>query len=299
MAHQSFTTMTRGLQRNSPPMILFEKAKRIGIWNPSDIDFSQDVLDWPKFNDDERDAVVQLTSLFQAGEEAVTVDLLPLIEVIAEQGRLEEEIFLTSFLWEEAKHTDFFNRFLMEIARETAGLERYHLENYRHIFYELLPAALGRLRRDRSPEALVKASTMYNLVVEGIIAETGYHAYFIALDQKQLLPGTRLGISKIKEDEARHIAYGIFLLSRLMAEQPAMWEIVQGTMNELMTPVLGMIRELFVRYETPPFGVDESVFTEFAMRQFQKRMERIDRARKMSMAELDAATRMIIEEDDA
>ncbi|PJF28628.1 MAG: ribonucleotide-diphosphate reductase, partial [Phototrophicales bacterium] len=33
----TFATTTRGLDRNSPPMKLFEKAKKYGIWNPSDI----------------------------------------------------------------------------------------------------------------------------------------------------------------------------------------------------------------------------------------------------------------------
>lgn len=35
--------------------------------------------------------------MFQAGEESVTLDLLPLIQVIAGEGRIEEEMFLTSF----------------------------------------------------------------------------------------------------------------------------------------------------------------------------------------------------------
>ena len=62
--------------------------------------------------------------LFQAGEESVTLDLLPLILAIANEGRLEEEMFLTSFLWEEAKHTDFFSRFLAEVAGVTDDLVR-------------------------------------------------------------------------------------------------------------------------------------------------------------------------------
>jgi hypothetical protein len=42
MAHTAFATTTRGLRRNSPPMRLFEKAKRLGIWNPSNLDLSRD-----------------------------------------------------------------------------------------------------------------------------------------------------------------------------------------------------------------------------------------------------------------
>lgn len=129
--HESFVTTSRGLQRDSPPMKLFEKAKQFGIWNPSDIDFSQDKSDWAGLEDDEKDMLLRLTAQFQAGEEAVTLDLLPLIMTIAREGRIEEEMFLTTFLWEEAKHVDFFNRFITEVTGDPGDLSRYHLPNYR------------------------------------------------------------------------------------------------------------------------------------------------------------------------
>jgi ribonucleoside-diphosphate reductase beta chain len=116
MSHTSFATTTRGLNRELPPMRLYEKAKKLGIWNPSDIDFSKDKQDWAKFTDEEKDLCLLLLSMFVAGEEAVTLDLLPLIQAIAEEGRIEEEMFLTTFLFEEAKHTDFFRRFMDEVA---------------------------------------------------------------------------------------------------------------------------------------------------------------------------------------
>ncbi len=37
MTHDTFLTTTHGLRRELPPMRLFEKAKRFGVWNPSDI----------------------------------------------------------------------------------------------------------------------------------------------------------------------------------------------------------------------------------------------------------------------
>ena len=90
MDHVGFVTTGRGLWRDLPPMRLFEKGKRLGIWNPSDIDFSQDARDWADLAEDDKRLLLQLTAMFQAGEEAVTVDLLPLIMVIAKEGRLEE-----------------------------------------------------------------------------------------------------------------------------------------------------------------------------------------------------------------
>src|SRR5947209_14623575 len=112
ITHQAFaTTSAQGLRHDILPMRLYHKAKKLGIWDPRTIDFSQDMLDWQRCTDEGKEALVQLTALFQAGEEGVTLDLLPLMLIIAQEGRLEEEMFLTTFLWEEAKHTEFFRRF--------------------------------------------------------------------------------------------------------------------------------------------------------------------------------------------
>ena len=93
-------TTKAGLRRESLPMLLYQKAKRLGVWDPYSFDLTRDRADWLALTDLQRDAILQLTSLFQAGEESVTLDLLPLIQVIAAEERLEEELFLTSFLWE-------------------------------------------------------------------------------------------------------------------------------------------------------------------------------------------------------
>jgi ribonucleoside-diphosphate reductase beta chain len=289
MTHDSFVTTTRGLRRQSPPMRLFEKAKRLGIWNPSDIDFSQDKADWARLTADEQDLVLRLTALFQAGEEAVTLDLLPLIMAIAAEGRLEEEMFLTTFLFEEAKHTDFFRRFLDEVTGTTADLSHYHTDNYRFLFYEALPDALQQLMTDRSPAAQARASVTYNMVVEGVLAETGYHAYLTALERNNLMPGQCAGIRLLKQDESRHIAYGVFLLSRLLAADDSLWEVIEATMNELLPAALGVIGDAFACYDPIPFGLVYEDFTDYALNQFQKRVERIERARGASLHEVEEA----------
>ena len=78
---ETFTTNIRKLNYNSFPMRLWQKAKKFGIWNPSDIDFSQDVKDWLALNDLERALLLNLAAMYQAGEESVTLDLLPLIMI--------------------------------------------------------------------------------------------------------------------------------------------------------------------------------------------------------------------------
>ena len=139
------------LRADSFPMRLYEKAKRLGVWNPAEIDFSRDREDWEAMNDERRKAILRLTARFLAGEEAVTLDLLPLILAIARQGRLEEEIFLTTFLFEEAKHTDFFSRWV----REVAGSPKLPSapEPSIQLFDVELPSAMNALLEDDSPAA--------------------------------------------------------------------------------------------------------------------------------------------------
>jgi ribonucleoside-diphosphate reductase beta chain len=298
-SHKTFATTSRGLRRDSPAMHLYEKAKKYGIWNPSDLDFTQDKADWSRLAADEQDVLLRLTAQFQAGEEAVTLDLLPLIMTVAKEGRIEEEIFLTTFLWEEAKHTDFFNRFLIEVVGDTGDLSRYHLPNYRSIFYEALPQALDRLTHDSSPEAQIVASVTYNMIVEGMLAETGYHAYYTTLRRQGLMPATTRGIDYLKQDESRHIAYGIFLISRLVAENPALWSVAESTMNMLLIPALGVVTEAFEQYDPVPFGMQVEDFTQYAMMQFQKRYARIASAQGASMEQVFAVTQAAIEDNDA
>lgn len=287
MNRTSFATTSRGLDRKSTPMRLYEKAKRFGVWNPADIDLSLDALDWQKLSNDERRLILHLTTLFQAGEEAVTLDLLPLIETIAAEGRLEEEMFLTTFLFEEAKHVDFFARFLEEVAGQNTHLEHFHEDNYRTVFYEALPTALGRLRTDRSPEAQIRASVTYNMIVEAVLAETGYHAYYTVLDRHQILPGTRQGIVHLQQDESRHIAYGLHLLSRLVAAHPDLWDALEDQMNQLFIPAVGVIADAFACYDPIPFGLVESDFVDFAVTQFNIRMERLERAREGQLTDIE------------
>lgn len=291
MSHTSFATTARGLNRELPPMRLYEKAKKLGIWNPSDIDLTQDKLDWAGFTNQEKDLCLLLLSLFVAGEEAVTLDLLPLIQAIAQEGRIEEEMYLTTFLFEEAKHTDFFRRFLDEIAEAKVDLSSYHGDNYRQLFYESLPEALNALRSDPSPASQIRASVTYNMIVEGVLAETGYQAFFTMLERNDLCPGLRKGISLLKQDESRHIAYGVYLLSRLMAEHPDEWEGLQTQMNVLLPSAIGVIGDAFARYDLVPFGLVEDDFVNYAMSQFSKRFDRLEKARGASLDEINRAAR--------
>ena len=279
MTHIYRTTSTNRLDKNSFAYKLYRKAKKFGVWNPEDIDLKKDHTDWNNLNEIEKDVILRLTVMFQAGEESVTEHILPLISVIAERKELEEEMFLTTFLFEEAKHTEFFSRFLDEVAEDKTDLTKYHSENYKALFYHELPIAMNNLRNDNSNKALVNASTTYNMIVEGILAETGYHAYFSMLKRNGIMPGMQEGISLLKRDESRHIAYGVYLLAKLIKNDSSLFEFIEERMNSLLPLALGIINEIFESYDEMPFGLQIDDFVSFAMDQFNKRFEKLEKAK--------------------
>lgn len=277
------------LRPDSYPMRLFEKAKRLGVWNPSDFDFSQDREDWEAMHDDRRQALLQLTGAFLGGEEAVTLDLLPLVLAIARQGRLEEEMFLTTFLFEEAKHMDFFSRWIREV---TGGADLPPASKPSVALFDVeLPRAMNALLDDQSPATLARASVTYNMIIEGVLAETGYANYHRSLAVNGLMPGLCAGLVNIKRDESRHIAYGVYLLSRLVAEDHTVWDVIEERMTELQPLTEAIIHAAYDDYPdgVTPFGLRVDEFSEFAASQFGKRYNRISKARERTLADVEAS----------
>jgi len=294
------TISGRGLDWESVPMRLFQKAKRLGTWDPQALDLSRDAADWNGFTDLERDFLLRTLVLFQAGEEGVTSDLLPLIMAIAAEGRLEEEIYLTSFLWEEAKHVEFFRRWLDQVALATGDLASFLTPSYSHLFLVELPSALQALQTDRSVEAQIRASVTYNMIIEGVLAETGYHGFRQSLEANGKMPGLLEGIRLLSRDESRHIRYGVFLLDRLINSSPSGWDVMNKVMNKLFVPALGVISEFWENYDdnNGPFGQRMETYIEFASVQFDKRMKVLERDRGKSIAEIAQATVADMTEDD-
>ena len=104
-----------GLNWQTLPLKLF-MGGNAKFWNPADIDFSQDAKDWATLGDDEQFLIKTLTSLFIAGEEAVTEDIQPFMEAMSAEGRLGDEMYLTQFAFEEAKHCQAFRLWLDAIG---------------------------------------------------------------------------------------------------------------------------------------------------------------------------------------
>lgn len=276
-----------GLNWDSLPLRLFAKGNA-KFWDPASLDFSQDAADWQGLNPQQKDAALDLCTNFIAGEEAVTEDIQPFIRAMGAEGRLGDEMYLTQFAFEEAKHTQVF-RLWLDALGLTEDLNERVAENpgYRKLFYEELPEALHALDADPGPASQVFASVTYNHVIEGSLALTGYFAWNRICAAKGIFPGMQQIIKRIGDDERRHMAWGTFTCRRHVAADDAHWQRIQDRIEELTPHTLELITFGQDRYEEPPFGIEPDELTNYATDRLSRRLSAIESARGTPLAKID------------
>ncbi|OBA60371.1 ribonucleotide-diphosphate reductase subunit beta [Mycobacterium sp. 1100029.7] len=284
---RSGSLVAGGLNWNSLPLRLFAGGNA-KFWDPADIDFSRDRADWEQLTREERDFAIQLCTQFVAGEEAVTEDIQPFMSAMRAEGRLGDEMYLTQFAFEEAKHTQGF-RMWLDAVGVTEDLHDYlePLAAYRTIFYEELPDCLNALSTDPSPAAQVRASATYNHMVEGMLALTGYYSWHKICVGRGILPGMQELVQRIGDDERRHMAWGTFTCRRHVAADDANWDVFETRMNELIPLGVQATEEGYSRFDPIPFGLDMDDSRQYASDKGMRRFGTISSARGRPLGEID------------
>jgi ribonucleoside-diphosphate reductase beta chain len=289
VAHRTgFQSLQRGgLNWDSFPLRLFVKGNK-KFWNPADIDFSRDAADWNTLDPEQQRSATYLCAQFIAGEEAVTEDIQPFMKAMSSTGRFTDEMYLTQFCFEEAKHTEVFRRW-MDAVGLTEDMHPYVAENphYRKLFYEELPESLGVLAADPSPVNQIRASVTYNHVIEGSLALTGYYAWQRICTERNILPGMQELVRRIGDDERRHMAWGTFTCRRHVAADDSNWQVVQDRMGELLPLALRMIEWVNDQFEDHPFGVEPQEFIDYAADRAMRRLGAIESARGAAVEQID------------
>src|SRR3954471_14396504 len=188
-----------------------------GNWCATEIDFSQDRIDWhERLSEDQRRGALWLFSLFFHGEDSVADNLSPYIDAAPTE---EQKYFLTTQQVDEARHAVFFKRFMHEVVDRGDGTLGGSLTattdqlnwGHRNVFGRLDQMA-DELRKDRSALQLAKAVTLYHIVIEASLAQSGQHIMERVVEEHDVLPGFREGVRNVALDEQRHIAFGVRLL---------------------------------------------------------------------------------------
>ena len=230
-----------------------------GQWRSTELDFSIDAEQWQtELSDFERRAALWNYSLFFWGEDAVADGLSPYIDAAPLE---EQKYFLATQQADEARHAVFFNRFMKEvvgiggdsIADGLKAIEPNLNWGFREVFGRL-ETMCAELRRNPSVPQLAAAVTLYHVVIEATLAQTGQHFITTYLTERDLLPGFREGMENVAVDEHRHIAFGVKLLSDLRQMDPE----VPGAVSDLLREMLPATVAVLV----PP-GWDERYLTVF------------------------------------
>ncbi|RYJ14316.1 ribonucleoside-diphosphate reductase [Halogeometricum borinquense] len=227
-------------------------------WDPSE-DIPQTLLKEDRTNllttddldEQQFDLLRSQIALFGAGEEAVTEDLAPLALVLDD---IDAQMFVASQIYEEAKHTQFFDRYWREVIRpvtEERGYEptsptdeRYFSDQYIELF-DRTETAMKRLVTDDTPENRAKAFCHYHLVIESVLAQTAYYGFTArysegrseihnTTDAMPHLPGLLEGISYIRADEGRHVGFGMHSVRALIHEDGVDDAVVRETIQSLL-----------------------------------------------------------------
>lgn len=283
---------TRGLDYDSVPWKLWEKSKKL-FWDPADVDFSRDAVDWQGMSDEERTLVAMSARGFMVGEEAVTLDIVPLLRAMSDLGRLEDTMYLTMFAMEEAKHTEMFRRWFDAVGLDPASLDDLVRaqqaalgERRTGIFDGALTRVMRRLDTDHSPQAMLDASIIYNQLVEGVLAIAGYQRWEQTFRRLGKLPGLEAGIKLTQRDERRHIAYGTYLARRILAENPELWEWLELRWAKLTA---GFGEGYGAAAPTSAQQRDAAELGALYQRLSKRRLEALAVARTMNVTEVDAS----------
>ena len=252
----------------------YYRTEVIRHWDPSEIDLDRDretlmeadLVQAPGGLDALKDPLAR----FGAGEQAVTEDLAPLATVFDD---INDQMFITTQLYEESKHAEFFHRYWTEVinpVEEELGHEitspyddKWFGSDYVELF-DRNEAAMHRLLEDDSPEALADAYCYYHMSIEGMLAESGYYGLQSIFGREKIspvtpeLPGLDEGLNYIRGDEGRHVGFGALQLRQLTQDGPVDMADVEDTLEELLELVKGGLHNDDAR-ETEGYDVGEEM----------------------------------------
>jgi ribonucleoside-diphosphate reductase beta chain len=253
-------------------------------WAVGDVDFGPDREYWASLPADEVPLRLWMLRLFFNGEERVTATLAPFVWAAPTP---EIEVFLSTQMVDEARHTVFFDRYWREVPGTRASNLRELLdeirpqvnEGYNELFYDRLPSAAQRLASNpRDIDAFVEGVTIYHMVVEATLALTGQR---FALENMRLDGQTHFGFyqgfTAVARDESRHVSFGIkFLQEAVREDAPRFAPLIQRTLVECLPLIAGVTDppDGDMRYYTYAGRTQEEVLG-YAMESLNKRLRAI------------------------
>jgi ribonucleoside-diphosphate reductase beta chain len=271
----------RGIE-NMPSYMDLYRRWEAQQWAVADLDFSLDRQDWLESSAFDKKVTLWSHRLFFNGEERVTATLAPFVWAAPTP---EIEIFLSTQMVDEARHTVFFERWWRDVAGTDARnmsdllveIRPEANEGYNALFYDRLPSTAQRLASNpKDFDAFVEGVTLYHIVIEATIALTGQRFELEAMREEGLTDrGFYRGFTAIARDESRHVNFGIKLLRDAVREDAERFApIIQRTLVECLPLISGTLDPPDPAYITE-YGHTESEILTYAFESLNKRLRAI------------------------
>ncbi len=283
-AHEREFHFTRELMAG-PIYRKYEKAFR-GMWSPRDLDYGPDARDWETLADEHRQGLLGITVRFFAGEQRVTDELVPMLAAAHALNRYDWTMYLSTFLLEEAKHSEFF---ALWHDRVVGILEPHEVAPYflsrgktvdptgrfeiKEVLHDGLPrygeelTAAVRSGDERAIEVgFVRFATLYSGFAEGVLTMPSYEIVIDTTNLWQAFPTLRQGFRHILADEGRHITFGTTAIRLLIEKNPGYERLVHEVFDEFRGNVVGL-----VEYQKSIPGLDLQKYQGQKVRHYRNR----------------------------
>lgn len=194
-------------------------------WFPHEVPLMEDLADWKKMSEEEKEAVTLFMSFFNPAEfrvnQSITRGMMPYISAP------EVIMYLTRQMWEEVNHSMTFEYVLQTfpIDRDRAFKAHVNLpsmkakEDFLLDHVEALRNGEIDIESDEGIRTFVKNIVATNVITEGIWFYSGF-MLGLSFRQRNLLRNFASLIDWVLRDESLHLKFGINLILTILEEYP-------------------------------------------------------------------------------
>jgi ribonucleoside-diphosphate reductase beta chain len=245
------------------------------MWDPAEFVLREDKVHVDALGQDEKEQLTKICALFYEGEVSVADTLAWFMLAMPEADR---RMYLSTQIFEEVKHAEFFERYFKEVLGEM-DTAAYLIPESRNVLMDGLKErgeAIARAKLQGNEEEVDFASTLfaahYMGLIEGVMAQTAYDYVGEMLDSVGLFPALQEAIRLLRSDEGRHVTHGLDYLRRQISAHPEYKAPVKELFLDNIKSMTLWTRWVFY---PNPFGLDSDRMMRLGYSLHRQRMQDI------------------------
>lgn len=161
-------------------------------WLPSEMDWEGRT---GRLSPSRRDQLARVLTPLLMGEQAALYSITRIIQILGTESEVESQLYLTSMLMDEARHTELFSRFYARLERD--------------------PLSIRRLPNSYLFQSVIMSEDPCDWMVGSLVSEMTAKLCLEGFRRQDLDPVLTEMVDRILDDEARHLGFNrVFLEDR-------------------------------------------------------------------------------------